>query len=371
VSALETLLKAPGAMHEVDDDPEAVFEFLCAKGWSDGLPVIPPTPQRVERMLAYCDRNPAEPVVKIPPRYGAATPIRIAANAVMAGCKPEYFPLVLLALEALAEAPYNLYGTQATTHPCTPMLIFNGPIAQEVGLNAGQNCMGNYFRANAAIGRAVRLALVNIGAAIPGVGDMATQGTPAKFSFCVAENEDASPWEPLHVEMGLPREATAVTVIAAEGPHNVNDHESLTAEGILTMIAGTMAITGSNNAYYKGQPCVAFGPEHAQTVAGDGFSKADVKRWLFEHATLPLSRFSKEGIERRFRRKLGEQYADASLDASVRVFAKPEDLLVIVTGGAGKHSSYIPTFGNTRAVTRGLRRADGAFVTSLRELQQV
>ena len=161
--------------------------------------------ERVERMLAYCDRDFDEPVAKIPPRYGAATPIRLAANAVMAGCKPEYFPLVMLALEALAEEPYNLYGTQATTHPCTPMLIFNGPVAKEVGLNAGHNVMGNYFRANAAIGRAVRLALVNIGAAIPGTGDMATAGTPAKFTFCVAENEAASPWEPLHVELGFPR----------------------------------------------------------------------------------------------------------------------------------------------------------------------
>jgi hypothetical protein len=136
------------------------------------------------------------------------------------------------------------------------------------------------------------------------------------------------------------------------------------------MIAGTMTITGSNNAYYKGQPCVAFGPEHAQTVAAGGFSKADVKKWLFEHATLPLSRFSKEGIERRFRRKLAEQYANASLDAAVRMFAKPEDLLVVVTGGAGKHSSYIPTFGNTRAVTRGLKRADGEFVKSVQELKR-
>ncbi|MGZ8210516.1 MAG: hypothetical protein ACXWUH_08410 [Burkholderiales bacterium] len=370
MSSLETILRAPGAMHEVDDDPEAVYEFLCAKGWSDGLPVIPPTPERVERMLAYCDRDLDKPVVKIPPRYGAATPIRIAANAVMAGCKPQYFPLVLLALEAMAEEPYNLYGTQATTHPCTPMLIFNGPVAREVGLHAGQNCMGNYFRANAAIGRAVRLALVNIGAAIPGVGDMATQGTPAKFTFCVAENEEASPWEALHVERGFPKEATTVTAIAAEGPHNVNDHESITAEGILTMIAGTITITGSNNAYYRGQPCVAFGPEHAQTVAGGGMSKADVKQWLFDHATLPLNRFSKETIERRFRRKLADQYADAPLDAPVRMFARPEDLLVIVTGGAGKHSSYMPTFGNTRAVTRALARADGELVNSVEELKR-
>jgi hypothetical protein len=370
MSSLANQLAAPGVMTECDDDLEAFNEFLCARGWSDGLPAIPPTPERVERMLAYCDRDFDQPVVKIPPRFGAATPIRIAANAVMAGCKPEYFPLVILALEAMAEEPYNLYGTQATTHPCTPMLIFNGPIAREVGINAGQNAMGNYFRANAVIGRAVRLALVNIGAAIPGIGDMATAGSPAKFSFCVAENEAASPWEPLHVELGFPREASTVTVISAEGPHNINDHESITAEGILTMVAGTMTVTGSNNAYYAGQPCVAFGPEHAQTVAGDGMSKADVKRWLFERATLPMGRFSQEGIERRFRRKLSEQYGNAPLDAPVRMVAKPDDLLVIVTGGAGKHSAYIPTFGNTRAVTRALKRADGEIVKSIQELKR-
>jgi len=370
MSALTPLLKAPGALVECDDDPEAVLELLCAKGWSDGLPVIPPTPERVERMLAFCDRDLDKPVARIPPRYGAATPIRLAANAVMAGCKPEYFPLVMLAIETLAEEQYNLYGTQATTHPCTPFLIFNGPAAQEVGLNSGHNAMGNYFRPNAAIGRAVRLALVNIGAAIPGTGDMATAGTPAKFTFCVAENEARNPWEPLHVELGFPREASTVTVVAAEGPHNINDHESLTAEGILTMVAGTMAITGSNNAYYEGQPVLAFGPEHAATVAGGGMSKADVKRWLFEHATLPLGRFSKENIDRRFRRKLSDHYAEAPLDAPVRMFRKPEDLIVIVTGGAGKHSQYVPTFGNTRAATRALKRADGTLAKSVREFKR-
>ena len=370
MSSLADMLKMPGAMVECDDDPEAVFDLLCAKGWSDGLPVIPPTPARVERMLSYCDRDFDKPVARIPPRFGAATPVRVAANAVMAGCKPEHFPLVLLALEALAEEPYNLYGTQATTHPCTPMLIFSGPVAAELGINSGHNAMGNYFRANAVIGRAVRLALVNIGAAIPGVGDMATAGTPAKFTFCVAENEAASPWEPLHVEKGFPKTASTVTVVAAEGPHNINDHESLTPEGILTMVAGTMATTGSNNAYYAGQPVLAFGPEHAATAASGGMSKADVKRWLFDHATIPLAKFSKETIERRFRRKLADQFANAPLDAPVHMWAKPEDLIVIVTGGAGKHSQYVPTFGNTRAVTRALKRSDGELVKSIQEFKR-
>jgi hypothetical protein len=368
MTSIMKLLEAPGALVECDDDPEAVFELLCARGWSDGLPVIPPTPERVERMLAWCDRAPDQPLVRIPPRFGAATPLRIAANAVMAGCRPEYFPLVLLALEALAEEQYNLYGTQATTHPCTPLLIFNGPVAREVGIHSGHNVMGNYYRANACIGRAVRLALVNIGGAIPGTGDMATAGTPAKFTFCIAENEDASPWEPLHVELGHPREATTVTVVAAEGPHNINDHESLTPEGILRMVSGTMATTGSNNAYYAGQPVLAFGPEHAATVASRGMTKAQVKQWLHEDAVIPLSRFSEDNIARRFRRRNAEQFANAPLDAPVHMWGKPEDLIVIVTGGAGKHSQYIPTFGITRAATRALKRADGTLVRKLAEL---
>lgn len=370
MSALGDSLKNPGSLIECDDDPEAVFELLCEKGWSDGLPVIPPTPERVERMLCYCDRDPGQPVVKIPPRYGAATPIRVAANAVMAGCKPEHYPLVLLALEAMAEEPYNLYGTQATTHPCTPLLIFNGPIARELNINSGHNVMGNYFRPNAVIGRAVRLALVNIGAAIPAIGDMATHGTPAKFSYCIAENEAASPWKPLHVELGFPKEATTVTVVAGEGPHNINDHESLTPEGILTMCAGTIATTGSNNAYYRGQPVLAFGPEHAATVASGGMSKPEVKQWLYEHATIPLSKFSEEGIERRFRRKQAEEFENAPLDTPIRMWKTPEDLIVIVTGGAGKHSAYIPTFGNTRAVTRALEHANGELVRTVDELRR-
>ena len=197
-----------------------------------------------------------------------------------------------------------------------------------------------------------------------------TAGTPAKFTFCVAENEAASPWEPLHVELGFPTEASTVTCIAAEGPHNFNDHESITAEGILTMIAGTMAITGSNNAYYAGQPVLAFGPEHAATAASDGMSKRDVKKWLHEHATIPMSRFSKESIERRFRRRLAHQFANAPLDTPIHMWAKPDDLIVIVTGGAGKHSQYIPTFGNTLPVTRALKRVDGELVRSIQELKR-
>jgi len=364
------VLKAPGATLEAEDDFDAVNELMRSRGWSDGLPIIPPTVQRVEQMLAYCDRPWDKPVAKMAPRYGEATPLRLAANAVMAGCRPEYFPLLVLAIEAMCEEPFNLYAIQATTHLCAPLVVVNGPVAKELDINSGHNAFGPGWQANATIGRAIRLALVNIGGAIPGTGDMSTFGAPSKFSYFVAENEAQNPWEPLHVERGLPREASAVTVIGAECPHNVNDHESLTAEGILTTIAGTMLDTGTNDIFYDAQPLIVMGPEHAKTVAGGGFSKATARRFLHEHAHLPLGRFSKENIERRMRITWKEQYANAGMDAPVYMVQKPEDILIAVIGGAGKHSAVIQTFGATRAVTRALRRRDGSYAASVEQFRR-
>lgn len=359
----------PGAALDVADDLDQANEACRARGWTDGLPIIPPTAERVERMLGFCDRPWDAAIASLPPRWGEATPLRLAANAVMAGCRPEYFPMVMLALEAMCEEPFNLYGIQATTHQCAPLVIVNGPIGRELGINSGHNAFGPGVQSNATIGRAIRLALINIGGAIPRIGDMATFGSPAKYTYCVAENEAESSWEPLHVERGFSREATTVTVFAAEGPHNINDHESTTAEGILKMVAGTMAITGANDVYYEAQPLVAFGPEHAATVAAGGYSKADVQRFLFEHARVPLGKFSDENIERRFRIMFGGRYANAKMDDLIPVVQRAGDIAVIVLGGAGKHSAYIPTFGGTRSVTRALRRADGELARSIGELQ--
>ena len=370
MSAIDKLLLEPGAGFEAEDDSESAFEYCVERGWSDGLPVVLPTLARVERMLAYCERPHDQPIAMLPPRYGAATPLRLAANAVMAGCRPEYFPLVLLAIEAMADEAFNLYGIQATTHPCAPLLIVNGPAATEIGMNSGHAALGAGNRANATIGRAVRLALVNIGGAIPGLGDMATYGDPTKFSYCAPENEAANPWQPLHVERGFPAQASTVTVVAAEPPHNVNDHESHTAVGILTTIAGTIASTGQNNTYYASEPVVLLSPEHAATIAGDGLSKQAVKEYLFEHGRVPLGKFSKENIERRFRAKLANRYAGAGLDTMVPMVQRAEDFIVVVMGGAGKHSAYIPTFGNTHAVTRALKHADGRWVESIAELKR-
>jgi hypothetical protein len=370
VSDLADLLKTPGAAIESEADFDSINALYLERGWGDGLPIVPPTAARVEKMLAYCDRPWSEPIAKIAPRYGDATPLRLAANAVMAGCRPEYFPLYMLAIEAMCEESVNLYGLQATTHLCAPLVIVNGPIRSELAINSGHNAFGPGAQANAAIGRAIRLALLNIGGAIPGAGDMSTFGAPSKYSYLVGENEEASPWESLHVERGFPAEATTVTIVGAECPHNINDHESLSAEGILTTIAGTMAVTGSNDVFYAAQPVVVMGPEHAKTVADGGFSKMDAKRFLQERATLPLFRFSKENIERRFLVTFKDRYANATEETAVPAVQRAEDIIIAVIGGAGKHSAYIPTFGATKSVTRALKRKDGALAKSVEEFRK-
>src|SRR5713226_5876282 len=227
------------------------------QGWTDGLPIVPPTEDDVREFLRFTDRAPREVVAVLPPRQGEATVERVAINAIMAGCRPEYLPVVIAAVEALADPAFNLDSIQATTHPVAPLLIVNGPIARETGINAGYNAFGQGFRANVTIGRAIRLLLMNVGGGLPGTGDRATQGSPAKIAYCVAENEAESPWEPLHVEAGLPADVSIVSAFGCEAPHNIQDHHSNTARGILLTIAGAMGQAGSNNLLARGWPVLS------------------------------------------------------------------------------------------------------------------
>ncbi|MBX9905523.1 MAG: hypothetical protein K2Y31_14310 [Burkholderiales bacterium] len=369
MSKLAQLLQASGASVEAEDDFDAINALMREKGWSDGLPIVPPTEARVAAMLEYCDRPWDQPIAKIPPRWGEATPLLLAANAVMAGCQPRYFPLFMLAIEAMCEEPLNLYGVQATTHLCAPLVIVNGPVAKELDINSGHNAFGPGHQANATIGRAIRLALVNIGGAIPALGDMSTFGSPAKYSYLVAENEAESPWEPLHVERGLPIDASAVTVIGAECPHNVNDHESLTAESVLKTIAGTMGIAGVNDIYYQSQPLVIMGPEHAK-MAASGFTKAAAKRFIQQRAHVAVGKLSQENIDRRVKITFKDRLANPKPDDVVYAVQRPEDLLIAVIGGAGKHSAYVPTFGATKPVTRALKTADGKLAKSVEDFRR-
>jgi hypothetical protein len=337
------------------------------RGWTDGLPIVPPTEDDVRAFLRFTDREPRDVVAVLPPRQGEATVERIAINAVMAGCRPEYLPVIVTAIESLADPAFNLDSIQATTHPVAPLVIVNGPIAREIGLNGGYNAFGQGFTANVAIGRAIRLVLMNVGGGLPGTGDRSTQGSPAKIAFCVAENEAASPWEPLHVEMGYPPDTSLVTTIGCEGPHNIQDHYSNTAHGVLRIVVGAMGQAGSNNLLGLGSPVLALGPEHAATIAREGWSKKQVKEYVFEHARFPLGQLGEE-----YRRYFVESRKRPDDPATLLPIANaPEAITLIVVGGAGKHSSWLPTFGDgTKPSRRVIARQDGTPLGSIAELRR-
>jgi hypothetical protein len=331
----------------VDDTPEAVLAAFCERQWCDGLPIVPPTEARVRVMLggAAGDRS----LGAMPPLWRQATLEKLAVNAVMAGCEPAAFPLIVAAVEALLDPSFNLYGVQATTHSVAPLLIVHGPIAAELGVHAGSGCFGPGFRANATIGRAIRLILLNVGGAWPGRHDMATQGSPAKFSYCIAERADASPWGALHDD-------SVVTVFGGEPPHNVNDHVSTTAAGILATVADTAVSLGSNVGWYfsQSQLLIVLGPEHAQTIAADGLSRADVQRFVFENARLPL-RTLKLGGMWGIHDWPRWMHAVTDDDALLPQVPSPDDVMVIVAGGPGKHSAVVPNCTFSRAVSRPVR----------------
>ena len=334
---------------EVDDSPEAVLAAFVEREWCDGLPVVPPTPERVTRMVG--DRDPARSLGAMPPVWRQATIEKLAVNAVMAGCDPSYFPVIVAAVEAMLDPGFNLYGVQATTHPVAPLLVVNGEYGRRIGLHSGSGCFGPGFRANATIGRAIRLVLLNIGGAWPGRYDMATQGSPAKFSYVIAENEAANPWGPL-------RDGDTVTVYGGEGPHNVNDHVSTTAAGVLNNVADTAVSIGSNVGWYfsQAQLMVVLGPEHAFTVHADGFSRADVQHFVYEHARQPLRKL-----------KLGGMWgihdwptwmsAATDDDAMLPRVPSADDVLLVVAGGPGKHSAVVPNCTFSHAVSRSIQHS--------------
>lgn len=273
------------SIDETVDPIEACYQ----NGWTDGLPVVPPTPERVESMLSGTKRSPDELIAPLPPKWGKATIERIAINAVMAGCLPEYLPVVLAAVEAMVDERFNLHGVQVTTSHVAPMLMINGPIRKTLAINDGFNLFGQGWRANATIGRAVRLICTNIGGALPAELDRAAFGHVGKYTCCIAENEGAdNPWEPLHVERGFELEDSTVTVFAGAGPQSINDHGSNTAEGILTTISQNIAAQGNSS----GETLLVIGIEHAKTISGDGFSKSDVRRYIAE----TTKRYSEEDL---------------------------------------------------------------------------
>ncbi len=343
------MVRLTARQHEVPDDPEAVYEYAIAQGWSDGLPLIPPTPERVDRMVAATARAPQEVVARLDPRQGEATVERIAINAVMAGCAPTYLPVLLAAIEAVADPSFNLNGIQATTNPVGPLLIVNGPVRAQIGINSGRNALGPGCRANATIGRALRLCLLNIGGGIAGEVDMAILGMPGKYTFCLGENEEESPWEPLHVERGFQPEESTVTAVGVQGTNNLLILSGHAADALL-LTADAMATMGNNNLLMgAGNPVVFFSLGHARQFTEQGFqTKRAVREFLFEHARIPMDRFPPREVL-----PTHPMHDRAIVDGQVCAVRQSDDLLVVVAGGPEPyHITYCASFGETRAVTR-------------------
>ncbi len=330
------------------DNPDALVDLYAAHGWGDGLPLVPPTPERVDAMLGGLgDIDPDKVLTTLPPRFGEATRRILAVNAVLAGCRPEHLPVLVSAVRALARPEVNLRGVNATTHPVAPLLIVHGDVVADAGYNAGLGAFGPGNRANATTGRALRLVLLHVAGATPGPGDVSTQGGPAKYTYCVAENAEASPWGSYAVDAGVTT-PSAVTVHCGEAPHNVHDMEASEPEPILDKVASAMTTLAQNNApISQGEYFVALCPEHAATCASAGWSRLDVARYLFDHATMRVG-----DLRRAFHSLAWAPWQDAlGDDDRMSMTERVENIKVVVVGGPGKHSALIPSWGMTTSAT--------------------
>tara|TARA_B100000315_G_scaffold121309_1_gene111140 strand:+ start:329 stop:1423 length:1095 start_codon:yes stop_codon:yes gene_type:complete len=317
------------------------FELALSRGWTDGLPVCPPTEDRVGAVVDYLGRDPQETIGVIEPQKGVATIEQVAINCVMAGCTPQMVPVVIAAIEAMLEPEFSLHGVQSTTNPCAPLVIVNGPISRDLGFNVVEGAFGGGSHANAAIGRAVRLVLWNIGGAFPGVSDMSTQGSPAKFAFCVAENEEASPWTLLHEERaGMDRDRNAVTVFACQAPDPV--FVPGTTDRILKLLAYSLPTVGINMFHTAGQYLISFSGKVAQELDRGGYSKEALKEWLWKNAGYNVGWMKRSGI---LVEGEGHMYywghgvedppnlSNLPDDAVVPMVETPDDIHVAVVGG--------------------------------------
>jgi peroxiredoxin len=307
------------------------LEDMLERGWSDGLPVVPPTPERVEAMLA--GRDPTRSLGFVPPAHGEATLERVAACAVLAGCRPAYFPVVVAAVEAAVEPAFNAHGVAVTTQPAGPILVVNGPVGETIGLNSGMGALGPGTRANVTIGRALRLVLSLTGGARPGGLDRATLGHPGKIACCFAESEEASPWPPLHVERGFPADASTVTLVAGDAPLSISDHRSRTPDELAATLG--WAAAGQWSPFWwpmDDTSLYVICPEHAALFAQAGWDKNRVRETMFEAVQRPAAELR--------RGETTPHVKDAADDLPVHKWTTPEKIVLVVAGGeAGRFSA--------------------------------
>lgn len=311
------------------DDLEQMYEL----GWTDGLPTVPPTPERVAAMLG--DRDPDLTLGPVAPSMGEATLARVAACAVLAGCLPAYFPVVLAAVQAALDPQMNIGGQAVTTQPCGQLVVVNGPVRHELGLNSGIGALGPGTRANLTIGRALRLVVSLTGGGAPGRLDRSTLGHPGKLGFCIAEDEETSPWEPLHVERGFAADASVVTVIGSDAPQSISDHRSRTPEELAHVLAHAAAATWSPYWWpMEATSVFVICPEHAAMFRSAGWSKERLRQTMYDELARPAGRL---------RRGETTPIVQAAPDTEiVPKWSSPDDIVLLVAGGeAGRYSAVL------------------------------
>jgi hypothetical protein len=316
---------------ELEDEAEAMFD----RGWTDGLPVVPPTEARVLRMLDGTDRAPDDIVAVVPPDLVECTVEKVAINAVLAGCKPEYLPVVLAAVEAACTDTFNVHGLLATTMPVGPVIVVNGPIRHRIGMNDGVNVLGQGNRANSTIGRALQLVVRNVGGGRPGGVDRATHGNPGKVSFCFPENEEGSPWEPLHVERGFAPDASTVTLFPGEGPRGIVDQLSRDPESLARSLAACLRTVQHPKLPVAFDAILVVSPEHGRVFADAGWTKSRLRQRLDELLLLD----GKEIV--RGAGGIAEGLPEWARDAHFPKFRADGLLIVHAGGGAGLFSTII------------------------------
>ncbi len=341
------------------DDVFSAVEALYELGWTDGLPVLPPTADKVAEFLAAGGRDGAEVVGELPERRREITAEKVAANAVMAGCKPEYMPVVLAATEAMLAPPFNLVGPSSSMGGAAVLVIVNGPVVGKLGINARNNLFGPGNRANSTIGRAIRLILMNACAAIPGLYDRSVIGHPGKFSYCIAEAETETHWTPLHVERGFSSDQSTVTVFASEAPRQVRSVGR--PEAILYAIADVASSLGTSlsTSGSVGDPAAGIRQgETVVTIAGNSglwkdWSKADVREYLYNRIQRSVADFKRAQV-------FPGDLKPGDEDRMVPLTAGPEDILLVFAGGEESNmSSVIPSWGpkvGSTSVTREVRK---------------
>jgi hypothetical protein len=331
------------------------FEELFARGVTDGLPVVPPTRERVARAIAAGGRAADELIAEVPPAYGRATVERIAVNAVMAGCRPEYLPVVIAGVEAMCDEAFDLHGLGGTTDAVAPLFIINGPIRRTLDVNCGVGVFGPGWRANATIGRALRLVWANLGGARAGGISMSTFSQPGRYSYCIGEWEEQSPWAPLHVDYGFAPDDSTIAAFAGEPLLTVTASRSRTAEEVLATVARSMETIGHHKLTGLGDTLVVLAPEHAHVVAGDGWSKERVREFLWQRLQRPVRDLvpGRDGAEGLADSALAA-YPDAPRNETpVAKFRSADNLIVLVAGGtAGRFTAVVPGWSFPGAPTR-------------------